>query len=55
MDPLTVVLTVTHVLAFLAGVVVARWLTVRNLKVTEHDGHLALEVRHPDDEETPCQ
>lgn len=52
MDPDTahaVVLAGTHILAFVAGGAVARWLTVRNLKVTEHDGHLTFEVCPPDD------
>lgn len=43
-------MVLTHLAAFLAGGVTVRALTVRKLRVREHDGHLALEVRHPDDD-----
>lgn len=43
------VLVLTHVLAFLVGCAVTWWLMVRKLEVSEHDGHLTLEVRHPDE------
>lgn len=46
MDPTTVLLSVTHFFTLVVGVLVGRWLVVRNLEVKEHDGHLALEVRH---------
>ncbi len=44
----SMVLILTHLLAFLAGGATARWLTVRNLRVREIEGHLALEVRPHD-------
>ena len=48
---LALILTCSHLLAAAAGGVGTYVLVMRRLRVTEHEGHLALEVRHPDDEE----
>lgn len=41
----TVILTLTHLVAFAAGGVTFRWLTVRNFRARRVDGHTVLEVR----------
>lgn len=44
------VLLGTHLAAFGTGGAIARWVTIRRLRVCEaKDGHPALEVRHPGD------
>lgn len=55
MDQLDAVLTllVTHGAAMVTGVVLGRWLVLRTLVVTEHDGHIAVERRHDDESEGP--
>lgn len=53
MDWTAVLLFGSHIATLCAGVALGRFLVVRNLEVRDHDGHLALEVRHCDDKPPP--
>lgn len=48
MDLTALVLILTHLAAFGAGAVVARWALVRNVRARDDHGHIVLEVRPHD-------
>lgn len=39
-------LLLTHLAVLSLGIYLGRWMIVRTLVATEHDGHVALELRH---------
>lgn len=49
MDWSLVLTGVSHLVTLTLGVVLGRWTVVRHLRVSEHDGHISLEVRHPNE------
>lgn len=48
MEPTALILILTHLLAFAAGALVARWALVRNVRARDDHGHIVLEVRPHD-------
>lgn len=48
MELTALILALTHLLAFAAGAIVARWVLVRNVRARDEAGHIVLEVRPHD-------